>query len=59
VDARKQRGVRTATGEREPDMADRDPHARADLQQGEADRLALRVRQRSPHECEAPRVVAV
>src|ERR1019366_2228515 len=54
VDARKQCGVRTATGQGEPDVADGDPHARADFQQSEPDRLTLGVRERGPDEREAP-----
>lgn len=46
VDPRKQRGGRTARREREPDVPDRDPNARADFQKGEPNRLALRMRQR-------------
>jgi hypothetical protein len=54
VDAGEERGVRTAARQREPDLPDGEADARADFQERQSNRLALRVRQGRADERESP-----
>ena len=54
MDTSKQRGVRVRLGERQPNLPDGDSHQRADLEELEADRVALGLGELGSAKAEAP-----